>query len=252
MNNFEKACLTACENQVNSIKLTEPPVYSKKHKEKIELIANGKSTFATKANYIKLSLLAACILTLILSITAFSNQEQTMKSKELNCIDGSIIFGDTSSIYSNTLEKSGITSDGYFIPRQAFFSLSDGEYSYVDSFSYGYIPEGYTQQREEYVKIGVDPCYLCYAVFGNENNETIYVSKNSERSTIPVKINNIDTDIERFADNGVNYVYSDKVGIEYTTPSQVLLWDKKGYIYEIQAPLSVTKAELMKIAEGME
>ena len=57
MNNFEKACLTACENQVNSIKLTEPPVYSKKHKEKIELIANGKSTFATKANYIKISLL---------------------------------------------------------------------------------------------------------------------------------------------------------------------------------------------------
>ena len=65
MNNFEKACLTACENQVNSIKLTEPPVYSKKHKEKIELIADGKSTFATKANYIKISLLAACILTLV-------------------------------------------------------------------------------------------------------------------------------------------------------------------------------------------
>ena len=89
-------------------------------------------------------------------------------------------------------------------------------------------------------------------MFGNENNETIYVSKNSERATIPVDINNIDTDIERFADNGVNYVYSDKVGIEYTNPSQVLLWDKKGYIYEIQAPLSITKAELMKIAEEME
>ena len=47
MNNFEKACLTACENQVNSIKLTEPPVYSKKHKEKIELIADGKAEAET-------------------------------------------------------------------------------------------------------------------------------------------------------------------------------------------------------------
>lgn len=252
MSNFEKACFTACEKQVNSIKLTEAPVYSKKHKEKIELIANGKNTFGTKANHIKLSLLAACILTLVTSIAVFSGQEQNMKSKELNCFDSSIIFGDTSSIYSNALEKSGITSDGFFIPRQANFNIRDGEYSYVDSFSHEYITNGYTPQREEFIKIGNDPCYLCYAVFGNENGETIYISKNSERSTIPVEINNIDTDIERFADNGINYVFSDKVGIEYREPTQALIWDKKDYIYEIQAPLSVPREELMKIAEKME
>ena len=252
MSNFEKACSVACENLVNSIKLTESPIYSKKHEEKIELISNGKSTFGTKANYIRLSLLAACILTLVLSIAAFSGQEQNLKSKELDCFDSSIIFNDTSSIYSNALEKSGITSDGFFIPRQANFKISDGEYSYVDSFAYGYIPDGYSRQREEYIKIGDDPCYSCYAVFGNENNETIYISKNSERTTIPVEINNIDTDVERFEDNGINYVYSDKVGIEYREPSQVLLWDKRDYIYEIQAPLSVPREELMKISEKTE
>ena len=252
MNNFEKACFAACENQVKGIEMAEAPVYSKKHKEKIRLISNGKSTFGTKANYIRLSLLAACILTLALSIAAFSGQEQNLKSKELECIDSSVILGDTSSVYSNALEKSGITSDGFFIPRQANFNISDGEYSYVDSFSYGYIPEGYTRQREEYIKIGNDPCYSCYAVFVNENGETVYISKNSERTTIPVDINNTETDIERFADNGINYVYSDKVGIEYTDPSQVLLWDKRGYIYEITAPLSVPREELMKIAEKME
>lgn len=199
MSNFENACFEACENFVNSIEISEEPIYSTKHIKKMKSITNGIRVGKVYFNRKTAMLLIACILILAMNIVAFAYMglQNNTKSKDL-------VF------YRQNPTKIGNFEGGGGINVRVSGASDYKKSMAIKDLKYGYIPENYneifvySQEKQKQLWTNVYGEYICYCREFEKNEN----GKVTDRIVIDKVIESNGMNVR----NGVIYIDGDKSG----------------------------------------